>query len=878
MFQGKAGSKADMVQILLENGANVEQAESARHRAPLHLAIERGQADVVRVLLLHGARPGSRTSSSETALHCAVRGLREENLPSDEQAVVACLELLPLSDELLLNARDEIGSFTTVHLAAKWKQWRIVKLLLQHNAHVDVEINGVTARKIIADNASDIPTEMLQLLNNIPKREELPPDLASMLLHALRSKNESEFLSIIENNVEGFYDVKDISYGRRTLLQMASMDGYYLAAEKIINADADVNLTSREDLRTPCMLAAQNGHADVLKLLLKSRNVDLSGIDDDKTKMTALHLTVTSPTCKPECVKLLLETAKQARLDINAIDYREYTALHYAAKSNQSEIIALLLEHKANIFIQDYEKIPAFYYINDKYLKEFLDDQISTENSISSTEYTLVMNYDFMAPVQENVENQGVQNGAPRNNTVYIAVRSSSKDPVTDKPSFSNEPEMSPLMMLASSPDHRYLLNHPLIRGFLHLKWYRIFWIFYLNFIFYLLFTISISFHVYYLVTSDVINATEVEDNNLNISNIDNSVSKNTFSWEIAATIMLVLFIIRECFQMIVSFWSFIGDMENWLEMLLIALSAVLLMAPVTTYSLHSIAALVILLTYTEFVLLVGRHPSLATYITMFFRVSSSFVYFLLWYSLLIIGFGFAFYIVFQKCTTAEECEKNFFIDLGTSIFKTIIMLTGEFESGDLGFSSYSLISHLIFILFLFFIAIVLLNLLNGLAVSDTQAIRDEAEVVCCVAQVKLYAQLESLLLSEMKLPCCISPGRWVGRKLLILQRLWSENDNSYILRVKLNRSNQMVPDVRERWRQSCTDLLMGGGICCLQQRTCILKACRWCLTFNTIVGDARLVVAQRGHQSESQQIIERLHKLELAIEKITEFLSNTKL
>lgn len=53
------------------------------------------------------------------------------------------------------------------------------------------------------------------------------------------------------------------------------------------------------------------------------------------------------------------------------------------------------------------------------------------------------------------------------------------------------------------------------------------------------------------------------------------------------------------------------------------------------------------------------------------------------------------------------------------ALIKTLVMLTGEFEFGNLEIHQTS--NYIIFVLFVFLITIVLFNLLNALAVSDTQ-------------------------------------------------------------------------------------------------------------------------------------------------------------
>jgi hypothetical protein len=60
------------------------------------------------------------------------------------------------------------------------------------------------------------------------------------------------------------------------------------------------------------------------------------------------------------------------------------------------------------------------------------------------------------------------------------------------------------------------------------------------------------------------------------------------------------------------------------------------------------LAAIMIVLSWSEFLILVGQHPSLSTNVTMLFTVVSTFFRFLLWYTLFIVAFAFSFYIMFH--------------------------------------------------------------------------------------------------------------------------------------------------------------------------------------------------------------------------------------
>ena len=139
-----------------------------------------------------------------------------------------------------------------------------------------------------------------------------------------------------------------------------------------------------------------------------------------------------------------------------------------------------------------------------------------------------------------------------------------------------------------------------------------------------------------------------------------------------------------------------------------------------------------------------------STYPTMFSTVVGTFLRFLAWYAIIIVAFGIAFYIMFHKDHAGTELNEEypFFDTLGLALFKTSAMFVGELEFADIPFTSNAL-SNIIFLAFIFLIVVVLMNLLNGLAVSDTGLIRDEAEVVGWTSRVEHITYTESILLGD---------------------------------------------------------------------------------------------------------------------------------
>ena len=126
-----------------------------------------------------------------------------------------------------------------------------------------------------------------------------------------------------------------------------------------------------------------------------------------------------------------------------------------------------------------------------------------------------------------------------------------------------------------------------------------------------------------------------------------------------------------------------------------------------------------------------------------------------MWYSLFIFSFGIGFYILLHKDTTKAKteseketkegaCKKEddfpFFNDIGLSLVKTFTMFVGELEFADLPFETP--VGYLFLLSFVFLIVVVMMNLLNGLAVSDTGVIREEAEIYAYTCQVEIVSYL----------------------------------------------------------------------------------------------------------------------------------------
>lgn len=178
-----------------------------------------------------------------------------------------------------------------------------------------------------------------------------------------------------------------------------------------------------------------------------------------------------------------------------------------------------------------------------------------------------------------------------------------------------------------------------------------------------------------------------------------------------------------------------------------------------------TVAAFTILLAVSEFFLLTGSLPvlSFSTHLVMLKTVAKSFLKGLLLYSIILVAFALCFYTLLgdsnaggggDAATTTGVVESddiadfNNFVHPGVAIVKAVVMLTGEFDASNVHFKQ-NYASYVLFVVFVLLISTVLSNLLNGLAVSDTQAIKSEAELMNFIYRAELMARYEKILLGK---------------------------------------------------------------------------------------------------------------------------------
>ena len=313
--------KADLVHMVLKHGAVIDAVNNAQE-TPLHVAVHYNNTPGVVALLAAGARTDLRDHSDVVPFHEALRrGLTCATafLDKGASATAVCAD----------------GRYPMVYAAAGGNV-ELGEMLLQKGACVNkADKDGQTPLISAAGNKLPTNTFVNFLLDNGAKVGCCDNNGNTALHFAVECGDEALCRLLAERGVP--LEAKDDEGD--TALSCAVVGVKPAVCQALLDAGADVNATT-ELGRTPLLVASHVGELEVVKLLEKSR-ADVRATDHDGD--TCLILAADAG--HTETVRYLVGLKD---VDVNYAGNNGCTALHCAAQEKHADVVQALLEHGAD--------------------------------------------------------------------------------------------------------------------------------------------------------------------------------------------------------------------------------------------------------------------------------------------------------------------------------------------------------------------------------------------------------------------------------------------------------------------------------------------------------------------------------------------------
>ena len=360
--------------FLIAGGANLDAANDYGI-TPLALACTNRSALMVHHLLEAGANPNAAQSTGETVLMtCARTG----NL-------AAVKSLLDRGAEP--NGREPRWEQTALMWALAAGHSRLARTLVEHGAQVKARSREGFTPLLFAVQQDDLDSVRL-LLDKGADLNYATPDDGNALTVASASGHEALGLFLLEQgadpNLPGDNGVTALHYTMAqglSLINSLNYDPSYRVvppnlpelAQALLAKGADPNARILTALRlgpddpstgmgmengTPFFLAALGGDAELLRVLASygaDHNLTAKGNTTSLMAAAGAARGVTQGTLKKrlgrpeEAVKVVLELGA----DVHATRENGQTALHAAAFAGEDEIIQYLVDHGAEVDVQD---------------------------------------------------------------------------------------------------------------------------------------------------------------------------------------------------------------------------------------------------------------------------------------------------------------------------------------------------------------------------------------------------------------------------------------------------------------------------------------------------------------------------------------------
>ncbi len=249
----------EMVELLLDRGADPNAVTRLGAHAPLHVASREGRPEAVKALLLGGADHGLRTHTGAAALHFAALAGDAESIRAlaAAGADVDAAESQWGHTALMLAAAEGREEAARALLAAGADPLRAGRVIdLVERDVLDRASEAARRRRIAAIRRGEEPEAVEEASEAAVSQAEAA---AREALEAQRRTGEP-----IPLNYAALVGV----YGGLSAIHLAAREGRARLVRLLLDHGVDIDHRTRADGTTPLLMAAINGHFDLATELL----------------------------------------------------------------------------------------------------------------------------------------------------------------------------------------------------------------------------------------------------------------------------------------------------------------------------------------------------------------------------------------------------------------------------------------------------------------------------------------------------------------------------------------------------------------------------------------------------------------------------------